>query len=90
VVSTAIIAERQENGHTYPVQRPVYFVREVLSESKAHYQSSTEPLNQLEMRVLSHLCKAWEANQSNHLRKAWEINRISRLYKALEVVQFNS
>jgi hypothetical protein len=38
VVSTAIIAERQEDGHAYPVQRPVYFVSEVLSESKARYQ----------------------------------------------------
>jgi hypothetical protein len=35
VVSTAIIVERQEDGHAYPVQRPVYFVSEVLSESKA-------------------------------------------------------
>jgi hypothetical protein len=31
VVSTAIIVERQEDGHAYPVQRPVYFVSEVLS-----------------------------------------------------------
>jgi hypothetical protein len=38
VVSTAIIVERQEDGHAYPVQRPVYFVSEVLSESKAPYQ----------------------------------------------------
>jgi ribonuclease HI len=38
VVSTAIIVERQEDDHTYPVQRPVYFVSEVLSESKACYQ----------------------------------------------------
>jgi hypothetical protein len=38
VVSTAIIIERQEDGHAYPVQRPVYFVSEVLSESKARYQ----------------------------------------------------
>jgi hypothetical protein len=38
VVSTAIIVERQEDGHAYPVQRPVYFVSEVLSESKARYQ----------------------------------------------------
>jgi hypothetical protein len=38
VVSTAIIVERQEDSHTHPVQRPVYFVSEVLSESKAHYQ----------------------------------------------------
>jgi hypothetical protein len=38
VVSTAIIVERQEDDHTYPVQRPVYFVSEVLSDSKARYQ----------------------------------------------------
>jgi hypothetical protein len=38
VVNTAIVIERQEDGHTYPVQRPVYFVSKALSESKAHYQ----------------------------------------------------
>jgi hypothetical protein len=38
VVSTAIVVERQEDGHAYPVQCPVYFVSEVLSESKARYQ----------------------------------------------------
>jgi hypothetical protein len=47
-------------------------------------------LNQLEMRVLSRLCKVWEANQSNHFRKAQEVNRSSRLYKVLEVAQSNS
>jgi hypothetical protein len=38
LVSTAIIVERQEGGHAYPVQHTVYFVSEVLSESKARYQ----------------------------------------------------
>jgi hypothetical protein len=38
VVSTAIIVERQEDGHAYLVQHPVYFISEVLSESKARYQ----------------------------------------------------
>jgi hypothetical protein len=38
VVCSAIVVERQEDGHAYPVQRPVYFVSEVLSESKVHYQ----------------------------------------------------
>jgi hypothetical protein len=38
VVTTAIVVKRQEDGHAYPVQRPVYFVSEVLSESKACYQ----------------------------------------------------
>ena len=34
VVSTAIVVERKEEGHAYSVQRPVYFISEVLSESK--------------------------------------------------------
>jgi hypothetical protein len=38
VVSTAIIVEQQEDDHAYPVQRPVYFVSEVLSDSKPCYQ----------------------------------------------------
>jgi hypothetical protein len=36
--STTIVVERQEDDHAYPVQRPVYFVSEVLSESKTRYQ----------------------------------------------------
>jgi hypothetical protein len=35
VVSSTIVVERQKDGHAYPVQRPVYFVSEVLSKSKA-------------------------------------------------------
>jgi hypothetical protein len=38
VVSTAIIVKRQQDGHANPVQRLVYFVSEVLSESKTRYQ----------------------------------------------------
>ena len=34
VASTAIVVERPEEGHAYGVQRPVYFISEVLSESK--------------------------------------------------------
>jgi ribonuclease HI len=37
VVSTAIVVERREEGHALPVQRPVYFISEVLSETKARY-----------------------------------------------------
>jgi len=37
VVSAAVVVERQEEGHALPVQRPVYFVSEVLSKTKAHY-----------------------------------------------------
>jgi ribonuclease HI len=37
VVGSAIIVERSEEGHAFGVQRPVYFVSEVLSESKVRY-----------------------------------------------------
>jgi ribonuclease HI len=53
VVSSAIVVERQEGGHAYPVQRPVYFVSDVLSESKARYQ----PVQKLLYAVLITLRK---------------------------------
>ncbi|KAK1649723.1 hypothetical protein QYE76_067528 [Lolium multiflorum] len=37
VVSLVIVVERQEEGHEYGVQRPVYYVIEVLTESKQRY-----------------------------------------------------
>jgi hypothetical protein len=37
VVNMAIMVERQEEGHAFGVQRPVYFISEVLSESKDRY-----------------------------------------------------
>ena len=37
VVSTTIVVEREEEGRVYKVQRPVYYISEVLSESKIRY-----------------------------------------------------
>ena len=37
IVSTAIMVEQNEEGHAYDVERPVYFISEVLSESKVRY-----------------------------------------------------
>jgi hypothetical protein len=37
VVSAVIVVERTEEGHTLPVQRPVYYISEVLFETKARY-----------------------------------------------------
>jgi hypothetical protein len=37
VVSTIFVVERDEPDHVYKVQRPVYFISEVLNESKARY-----------------------------------------------------
>ena len=37
VVSAALVVEREEEGHAFKVQRPVYFISEVLSDSKTRY-----------------------------------------------------
>jgi hypothetical protein len=37
VVSTVLVVERAEEGHTYPVQHPVYFISEVLGPTKKKY-----------------------------------------------------
>ena len=37
VASAAIVVERKEEGHALPIQRPVYFVSEVLSDTKTRY-----------------------------------------------------
>jgi hypothetical protein len=38
-ISMAIVVEHQEEGHAFSVQRPIYFISEVLSESKVRYPS---------------------------------------------------
>jgi len=40
VVSTAIVVERKEDGSTRKVQHPVYFISEVLNESKTRHSRS--------------------------------------------------
>jgi hypothetical protein len=37
VVSTVLVAEREEEGQAYPVQQPVYYVSEVLADAKTRY-----------------------------------------------------
>ena len=37
VVSGALVVEREEEGHAFKVQHPMYFISEVLSDSKTHY-----------------------------------------------------
>ena len=37
VVSIAIVVEREEAGHTYKVQRPIYFINKVLNEPKTRF-----------------------------------------------------
>ena len=37
VVSASLVVEREEEGHTLKVQRPMYFISKVLSDSKTCY-----------------------------------------------------
>jgi hypothetical protein len=37
VVSTVLVVEREEEGQAYPIQRPVYYVSEVLADAKTRY-----------------------------------------------------
>jgi hypothetical protein len=37
VVSTVLVVEREEPGHAYGVQCPIYFISEVLNDSKTRY-----------------------------------------------------
>jgi hypothetical protein len=37
VVSATIVIEREEKGHIYKVQQPIYYISEVLSDSKVRY-----------------------------------------------------
>jgi hypothetical protein len=37
VVSTILVVEREEPGHAYGVQRPIYLISEVLNKSKTRY-----------------------------------------------------
>ena len=37
VVNSALVVEQGEEGHALKVQRPMYFVSEVLSDSKTRY-----------------------------------------------------
>jgi hypothetical protein len=37
VVSVVVVVKRTEEGHALPVQQPVYYISEVLSETKVRY-----------------------------------------------------
>ena len=37
VVSVALVVEREESGHSHKIQRLVYFIYEVLSDTKVRY-----------------------------------------------------
>jgi hypothetical protein len=45
MVSTALVVERTEERHAYPVQHPVYFISKVLGSSKIRYPQVQKLLN---------------------------------------------
>ena len=42
VVSAALVVEQEEEGHTFKVQHPMYFISEVLSDSKTPLSPNLE------------------------------------------------
>jgi hypothetical protein len=58
------VAERPEEGQPYPVQQPVYYVSQVLSNSKFRYSQPQKMLYAL--LVTSH--KLWHYFQSHKIK----------------------
>jgi hypothetical protein len=60
VVSAVIVVERTEEGHALPVQRPVYYISEVLSDTKTCYPQVQKLLYAvvLAQRMLRHYFEA--------------------------------
>jgi hypothetical protein len=65
VVSAVIVVERTEEGHALPVQRPVYYISEVLSETKARYPQVQKLLYAVSLRGAS------SATTSRLTRSRW-------------------
>jgi hypothetical protein len=73
VVSAAIVVERQEEGHALPIQRPVYFISEVLSKTKIRYPQiqkllyavirDQDPLSEIKSQVLADFVAEWVDTQ---------------------------
>jgi hypothetical protein len=55
VVSAVVVRERTKEGHTLLVQRPVYYISEVLSETKARYPQ----IQKLLYTVVLARCMLW-------------------------------
>jgi ribonuclease HI len=61
VVSAVIVVERTEKGHALPVQRPVYYISEVLSDTKTRYPQVQKLLYTVVL-AQRNLCHYFEAH----------------------------
>jgi hypothetical protein len=62
MVSTVLVAEREEEGQAHPVQRLVYYVSEVLANAKTHYSQLQKLLYAL-LITSRKLCHYFQAHK---------------------------
>jgi hypothetical protein len=67
VVNTVLVIEREEEGQAYPVQRPVYYMIEVLADAKTRYSQPQKLLYALLItsRKLRHYFQAHKITMSS-------------------------
>jgi hypothetical protein len=87
VVSTVLIAEREEEGQAYPVQRLVYYVREVLAYAKTRY---TQPQNLLyALRIMLRKLRHYFQAHKIMVPSSFPLGKINRIVKwSVELGEF--
>jgi hypothetical protein len=61
VVNTVLVAKREEEGQAYPIQRPVYYVSDVLADAKTRYSQPQKVLYTL-LITSRKLCHYFQAH----------------------------
>jgi hypothetical protein len=64
VITTALVVEREEPGHVYKVQRPVYYISKVLSD----YETCYSQVQKLLYAILIMKCKLLDYFESHPIR----------------------